>query len=263
MDTKHALGPAAVPAGCQNCHFASYCQVDKKAGLERHLFGKISVKIRKYEREDYIYRANDPFKTLYVIRSGSVKTYTFIQNGMEQVTGFHLTGKLLGLDGVGNVQHSEAAIALETSSICEIPYSKLESLRKQDPRLQSLLWYAMSNEIRDEYEHLRLLTRASAAARLACFLLCLSNCFQQRGYSSSNFNLSLSRHDIANLLGLAVETVSRLLTQFHEEGLVSVDRKHIVLEDMESLKRLSNANNEYVRHQLRPHTRHSALSHAQ
>lgn len=247
MDTKYTIDLQSLPVGCRNCHFVTFCQPGNKRRPGSPSPAKFTVKTRKYERGEHLFRVNEAFKNFYVIRSGSVKTYSFVQTGMEQVTGFHLAGNLLGLNVIGCERHTESAVALELSSICEIAVSRLEAFRKENPHLQQLLWYAMSNEIRDEHEHLRLLSRTSAGARLSGFLLNLSTHLQRRGYSATNFNLSLSRHDIANLLGLAVETVSRLFTHFQEEGLVTVKRKHIVLDDMDGLKRLASANDDLAR----------------
>ena len=248
MANKTIIDISGVHIGCQNCHLYPFCQPSAKSRLEMQLLEEITIRIHKYERGDHLYLANNTFKTVFVIRSGSVKTYTYIQNGEEQMTGFHLAGKMLGLDAIGSGQYSQSAMALETCSICEIPFAKLEDICAHTPHLQHMLFYVMSQEIRDEHYHLTLLSRMPAAARLASFLLDLSCHFQQRGYSASNFNLSLSRHDIANLLGLAVETVSRLFTQFQEEELLSVDRKHIVLNDINGLMKLSPTHIERNRH---------------
>ena len=233
--------------GCHNCHLFDCCQPLGKARQEMRLLGKITIRNHKFERGDHLFLTNDIFKSVFVIRSGSVKTYTYIQDGEEQVTGYHMTGKLLGLDAIGTGHYSQSAVALETCSICEIPYGKLEHISKESPQLQHMLLHAMSMEIRDDHYQLTLLSRMPAASRLAGFLIGLSCHFQQRGYSGSNFYLSLSRHDIANLLGLAVETVSRLFTQFQEEGLLTADRKHIILNDIDRLLKLSPGYSERVR----------------
>lgn len=233
--------------GCHNCHLFDFCQPIGKTRQEMQILGKVTIRNHKFERGDHLFLANDVFKTVFVIRSGSVKTYTYAQDGEEQVTGYHLAGKMLGLDAIGMGYYSQSAVALETCSICEIPFAKLEHISRESPQLQQVLLHAMSNEIRDDHYQLTLLSRMPAASRLAGFLLSLSFHFRQRGYSGSNFNLSLSRHDIANLLGLAVETVSRLFTQFQEEGLLIVDRKHIILNDMEGLRKLSPGNVEHAR----------------
>jgi CRP/FNR family transcriptional regulator len=85
---------------------------------------------------------------------------------------------------------------------------------------------------------LLLLGKKSAEERLAAFLVSMSKRLQKRGLSPTDFHLSMSRHEIGNYLGLAVETVSRLFTRFQEEGLMQVDRKHIQLHAMDALESL-------------------------
>lgn len=239
MQTNTILSFSGGQTGCHNCLLFNHCQPIGKTRQDMQLFGKFAIRNHKFERGDHLFLAKDAFKTVFVIRSGSVKTYSYAHDGEEQVTGYHLTGKLLGLDAIASGYHNQSAIALETCSICEIPVSRIHQAGREIPQLQEILLQAMSNEIREDHYQLALLSRMPAASRLAGFLLGLSWHFRQRGYSGSNFNLSLSRHDIANLLGLAVETVSRLFTQFQEEGLLTVDRKHIILNDMERLRQLS------------------------
>lgn len=259
MEAKTSTYTRSIPVGCQNCNFLPFCQHTNPSRQEMQILENIQFKIHKLERGEYLFRENDRLKTVYVIRSGSVKTYTYVEDSEEQVTGFHLAGKLLGLDAIGSNFHTQSAVTLETCSICEIPYHRLEVASKHKPQIQSLLLYTMSREIRDDHYQLTLLSRKSAAVRLSCFLLSLSHHFRQRGYSASNFNLSLSRHDIANLLGLAVETVSRLFTQFQQDGLVTVERKHIILEDLDGLRRLANGDNEFSRPDTPRHISHNQL----
>ncbi len=255
MKTHTLIDISGGQSGCHNCHLFDYCRPVGKSRQEMQLLEKITIRNHKYERGDHLFLANDNFNTVFIIRSGSVKTYSYIQDGEEQVTGYHLAGKLLGLDAIGTGYHSQSAVALETCSICEIPFAKLEHISMHHPQLQQILLHVMSDEIREDHYQLTLLSRMPAASRLAGFLLGLSCHFQQRGYSGTNFNLSLSRHDIANLLGLAVETVSRLFTQFQEEGLLIVDRKHIILNDMQGLMKLSPGHAEFARQHQTVHKR--------
>jgi len=256
MDSKVSIDLNSLPVGCQNCSFVAICQAEPKPPEHMPATGKFMVKISNYERGDHLFSVNDPFKNLYVIRSGSVKTYSLLHDGQEQVTGLHLAGKLLGLDAIGCEYFTESAIALETSSICEISYSRLENIREENPQLLQILWNAMSSRMREEHEYLRLLSRTTAASRLAGFLLNMSADFQRRGYSPTFFYINLSRHDIASLLGLAVETVSRMLTHFQEAGLITVQRRNIALTDMQGLKTLANVEEECARPRSRNHAIH-------
>jgi CRP/FNR family transcriptional regulator len=134
--------------------------------------------------------------------------------------------------------HTCSAMALETTSVCELPFSGLEDLSRQVAGLQHQLFKLVGKEISNEHSMLLMLGNRSAEERLATFLLSLSSRLHERGFSAHEFNLSMSRHDIANYLGLAVETVSRLFTRFQEEGLLEVERRHITIRDLDRLRRM-------------------------
>lgn len=190
---------------------------------------------RPLARGEHLFRIDDNFQSIYAVRSGSLKTYTTSEGGQEQVMGFQLPGELVGLDAIAENRHPLAAKALETTSVCEIPFAELESLSTQLAGLQHQLLRVMSQEIRDDEQNMVILGQKSAEQRLAAFLISLSNRFRRRGFSANQFNLSMSRSDIGNYLGLALETVSRLFTRFQNEGLLHVDRKHIELLDRDKL----------------------------
>ena len=236
MNKNTVINLAAVRTGCQNCSLAPLCFDN---GCAKAKFDKAVTRSHKVERGQHIFRVSDPFKTVYAIRAGSVKTYTSIENGKEQVTGFHLPGELLGLDSISTCQHTESAVALETSCICEISFERLEHLSYENPEMQHALLNAMSEEIQYDHRQITLLSRLPAEARLASFLISASSHFHQRGFSATDFYLSMTRSDIANLLGLAVETISRLFSQFQEKGLLAVERRHVVIFDMEGLLNLT------------------------
>jgi len=96
----------------------------------------------------------------------------------------------------------------------------------------------MSKEIQDEHYKVAMCSKMPAEARLASLIHTLSQRFEERGFSRSEFHLSMSRNDIANMLGLAVETVSRLFTHFQEDGIMEVERKHIRIVDHDKLVKL-------------------------
>lgn len=247
MKSNTVIDFSSLRTGCHNCGLAQICQLAGDAGLENEEFEKMIKRGRKVERGEHVFRVNEAFSKVYAIRSGSVKTYESLDDGKEQVTGFHLPGELLGLASISTDHHTESAIALETCSICEIPFGNLENLSKVYPAMQHALLHAMSEEIQHDHRQLTLVSRMPADARLASFLLSISDHFEQRGFSASDFNISMTRSDIANLLGLAVETVSRLFSQFQDKGLLSVERRHIVLRDSAGLKKLSAKYPAYTR----------------
>jgi CRP/FNR family transcriptional regulator len=191
---------------------------------------------RPLHRGDYLFRNGERFRSLYVVKTGSVKTYAPSPEGGEQVLGFHLPGEIIGLDAIEKGTHACSARVLETSAICEVPFSRFEELSSSIPSLQHQMYRLLSKEISHDTEMLLLLGKKSAEERLAAFLLSMSRRLHKRGLSPTDFYLSMSRHEIGNYLGLAVETVSRLFTRFQEEGLLNVDRKHVQLLDLDVLE---------------------------
>jgi len=191
---------------------------------------------RPLHRGDLLFQGGDRFRSLYVVKTGSVKTFAHSPEGGEQVLGFHLPGEIIGLDAIDKNAHVCSAKILETSAVCEVPFNRFEELSLAIPSLQHQMFRLLSKEIAHETEMLLLLGKKSAEDRLACFLVSLSQRFRKRGLSPTDFYLSMSRHEIGNYLGLAVETVSRLFTRFHDEGLLKVDRKHILLTDLDALE---------------------------
>ena len=157
-------------------------------------------------------------------------------NGDEQIVGFHLPGELLGLDGFADDTYTCNAVALETSSVCELPLDQLEMLCHQLPGLQKQMRRIMGKEVSNDHKLLLLLGKMTAEERLASFLLSLSRRMEERHWKENEFNLSMPRQDIANYLGMAVETVSRLFATFQSEKIIDVDRRHITILDMQRLK---------------------------
>lgn len=196
----------------------------------------IVKRARPLHRGDYLFRSGERFRSLYVVKTGSVKSYAPSEEGGEQVLGFHLPGEIIGLDAIEKEVHACSAKVLETSAICEVPFSRLEELSSRIPSLQHQMYRLLSKEIAQDTEMLLVLGKKSAEERLAAFLLSMSQRLRKRGLSPTDFYLSMSRHEIGNYLGLAVETVSRLFTRFQDEGLLKVDRKHVELLDLRALE---------------------------
>ncbi len=179
--------------------------------------------------------------SIYAVRSGSVKTFVLTASGEEQVLGFHLPGEIVGLAGLDESIHNCSCKALEASSICEMPLDDLEGICLQIPSLQKQLLKLISREISQDHKMLLLLAKKSSDQRVATFLLSLSGRFKLRGLSSDSFILSMSRQDIANYLGLAVETVSRILTRFGDDKIVDVTRRSIQIVDHDKLLDMASA----------------------
>lgn len=193
---------------------------------------------RKVKRHSDLYRAGEPFEFIYAIRTGSFKTDVLTEDGREQVTGFQMTGEILGLDGISTDLHTCNATALEDSEVCVIPFARLTELSREIEALQRQVHKVLSREIVRDYSMMMLLGSMRAEERLAAFLLNLSQRFTARGFSPTEFHLRMTRDEIGSYLGLKLETVSRVFSRFQDEGFITVQQRHICILDTNGLKGL-------------------------
>lgn len=149
-----------------------------------------------------------------------------------------MSGELIGMDGICSHVHSCDAVALEDSEVCELPFTHIEELGHNIPSLRSHFFRLMSREIVRDQGVMLLLGNMRAEERLAAFLLNLSQRLYSRGFAANDFILRMSREEIGSYLGLKLETVSRTLSKFHHEGLISVEHKHIKILDSQALKKM-------------------------
>lgn len=184
---------------------------------------------------EHLFNIGEPGRAIFAVRSGTIKTYMPTNDGDEQVLGFHLPRELFGFEAFSHEKYNSAAVALETSDVCELPFDSLENLCHDMPGLSEQMHKLIGKEIFNDHTMLLLLGKKHGEERLASFVLSLSRRLHSRGFSENEFNLTMSRRDIGNYLGLAEETVSRLFTRFQEEGLIKVDRKHLAIVNIERL----------------------------
>lgn len=216
-------------AHCKDCSLAALCLPLSLDLSDLNALDAIVKRGRPLKKGEYLFRQGDTFNSVYAVRSGSLKTFSITDGGEEQITGFHLPSEFVGLSAMDTEQYPISAIALETTSICEIPFERLDELSVNLPQLRRQLMRIMSREIRDEQQMLLLLSKKNAEERIATFLVNLSARFRARGYSPYQFRLAMSRNEIGNYLGLAVETVSRIFTRFQQNELLKAEGKEIHL----------------------------------
>ena len=193
---------------------------------------------RKVKRHQHLYRVGDAFESIYAVRTGSFKTDVLLEDGREQVTGFQMSGEILGLDGISTDTHTCNAVALEDCDVCIIPFANLETLSREVESLQHQFHKVMSREIVRDHGVMMLLGSMRAEERLAAFLINMSQRFTARGFSAAEFHLRMTREEIGSYLGLKLETVSRAFSRFQENGLIAVQQKHIRIRDIDGLKAL-------------------------
>jgi CRP/FNR family transcriptional regulator len=220
---------------CASCNMRELCLTGGMCLEDLERAQHIVYARRRVRRGESIYCAGDEFKSLYAVRSGFFKTSVVDGEGREQVTGFFMGGELLGLDGLGTGRHHGTATALEDSEVCIMPYARIEELSRELPSLQRHLHSVLAREIVRDHGVMMLLGSMRAEERLAAFLTNLSKRFLRRGFSPAEFHLRMTREEIGSYLGLKLETVSRLFSQFQREGLIEVEQKHVRIKDVAAL----------------------------
>ncbi len=236
MSAINRINVGHLKVRCKDCNLRELCFPHGMTDEELTNMDAVVEQHRSLHKNDFLYRDGDKAMAIYAVRSGCLKTMTESANGDEQIVGFHLAGELLGLDGFADEVHTCNAVALETASVCELPLDQLEMLSNKIPGLQKQMRRIMGKEVSKDHKLLLLLGKMTADERLASFLLSLSARMDERHWNANEFNLMMPRQDIANYLGMAVETVSRLFASFQNENIIVVDRRHITILDMSRLK---------------------------
>jgi CRP/FNR family transcriptional regulator len=221
---------------CTVCWLRGICL---PRGLDGDALDRLDAAIhvrQRIKRKETLYRPGDRFTALYAIRLGTFKTLALSEDGLEQITGYHMTGDVIGADGAGDERHTSQAVALEDSEVCVLPYNQIDRLSATVPELRHNLFRLASRDLCRDHAMMLSLGSRSAEARLTLFLLDLAERFRARGYSAREFVLRMTREEIASYLGLKLETVSRLFSSLQEQGLLQVQGRAVKLLDVNGLR---------------------------
>ncbi len=221
---------------CSTCAFSGACVA---AGYTRPDLARLHCLIEhtdSYQPGEYVFRTLDPFRAIYAVRAGSVKTVVVDLEGREQVLGFYLPGEVIGLNAIYPEHYPCDAISLETTLLCRFSFPAMSALAAQVPNIQKHLFQLLSKELGMAST---LASAHSADERMAAFMINLGSRYAAAGLPASRLHLSMSRGDIANYLGVAAETVSRVLARFREQGLIHVDGRYVEIRDNRGLHELA------------------------
>lgn len=239
MKSSQALNLILPKLSCGNCGMNQLCLPMGLGEADIVRLDQIIGRHHRIMRGEILYHVNDPFKNLYAIRFGHFKTYQINANAEQKITGFQMAGELLGMDAISAERHHCNAVALEDAEVCEIPFARLEELFSHVPVLLHHFHQIMSQEITREQNAMLLLGNMRAEQRFSAFLINLSSRYAARGYSATNFQLRMSRDDIANYLGLTIESISRLLARFKKLGLLTIDKREVQLLEPALLRKMA------------------------
>lgn len=194
---------------------------------------------RKFTRGQHLFHANSDDASLYVVESGSVKLYSITAGGAEQILGFCFPGELTGLDVLGAPVHASSAVALEPTVVRALPVHDLKTLCQRVPAVQQRIHWLLARRINDLHEQMMALGRKRAEERLAGFLLWLDARLATSTRAPHKLQLNMTRYEIGCYLGIALETVSRMLHHFDDAGLTRTHGRSIQLRDLGRLRQLA------------------------
>ena len=246
IPTVHARIKVAMPArpataagsACTSCALRGVCLPCDLLSDDLQRFSNLTIAKRRIARGASLYHAGERFESLFAVRSGAFKTIGTSHNGDEKVTGFYLQGEMLGLDAISAGRHGYSAVALEDSEVCAMSFIALETMAQSMPLLQNKLFRVLSSDISRDQGLMLLLGSMTAEQRLAAFLLSLSRRHQRLGFAADRYRLRMTRAEIGNYLGLTLETISRLLSRFQRESLITVQQRDITIKDPGRLREM-------------------------
>lgn len=227
-------------ANCRSCRLSTLCFPEKLDEGDTYSFERIVMHRRPMARGTHLFHNGDPFNSIYVVRSGAVKSTMLTADGQEYVLNLHLAGEVIGLNAIDNDYHPTSAVALDTTAVCEIPYQRLEQLGREIPGLQQVLVKLISKELLIEQEMTLAIAKRSAQERVAIALVKLALRTGRESGLATRFRLPMSRRDLSNYLGLAPETTSRLFRRLEEQQVIAIEERDIILLDIPRLYELAH-----------------------
>lgn len=203
------------------------------AGMNTGLLHNFAVQRRRLHARQFLFRAGQPCRALFMVHAGLFKTSVLSEDGRVRVTGFHLRGELLGIDSFDMPHYACDAIALDTSEAWELPVSWLKG---EGSDLLPCITGMLAAEIRRDWRWMLAMGTLSAEQRVAAFLLDLSSRLQSLGYSAQHLLLRMTRADLGSFLALQLETVTRALSHLDSTGMIDVNRREIRIRDEARLR---------------------------
>ena len=186
-----------------------------------------------------LYHAGQPFKSLFLVHAGFLKTIELADDGRDQVTGFRGKGDFLGTESIGLKHYACGAISLESGEVWELPYPAMLNACREIPELHARLAAALAREIRSDRAWMLNIGTLNAEQRVAAFLVSEGYRYARLGFSARHFMLRMRRADMASFLALTNETVCRVMTKLHEMRLIEVARREVHVLDDNALRTLA------------------------
>jgi len=227
------------PLACEECRLRAHCLPDHLDDVFAQTVARVIRPHQPIPRGSYLFRQGTPVSAFYFLRSGSAKSVVSDSGGRESIMRFLFPSDLVGSASMDLTTYHDSVITLERSSFCELRTADLLKMFHDDPPALQRFLTKISDSIQIE-RHARVrLEHSSADERVADFIVELADVYARTRRNGDELQLTMSRYDIANYIGLAPETVSRVLRRFSDDGLIVVHHKQLVVRDPLRLRALA------------------------
>lgn len=227
------------PIDCQQCVLLRVCTSIPNGDAATECDDVRAARRRSLTPGAVLYREGDPVRGIFVVRAGALKLSDVATSGEEVVVGFALPGEFVGLEALAGHRYQRHATALRSVAYCEIPVRRLLGVFGGAPRVPAEMLRITAAAL-DMSMRRAAIAHRDARARVAAFLLDISQRLAGKGIRSADFFLPMPRRDIAAYLGLSLETVSRVLQDLHRRGLIAVRARAVRLQAFNQLAYLAS-----------------------
>ncbi len=210
-----------------------------KLGMRSCWDAKITLSEFTYKKGSEIYGEKEPADYIYQIKTGAVRSYKLLSDGRRQISAFHLTGDIFGLEN--GASHRFTTEAITDTIVRLMQRQSLEAVAKSDVMVARNLLTMTTNSLQHAEDHMLLLGRKTSLERVATFLTEMD----RRLTAAGAMDLPMCRRDIADYLGLTLETVSRALSRLHDLGILGFignNQRQIIILDRKRLASLDLQN---------------------
>lgn len=222
---------------CTDCKLSQLCIARDFSSEDKQRMDKFIQKVKILNKGEHVYRDNDKVDYIYAVHSGTLKDYYVDENGQEYINNFYFTGDLLALEAVPQKKYSFSAVALTKSTLCMIPVASLFAEMQTFPALLKRFLHINSYKMLND-KHIRPTTNAKQ--RVADFLVNMLYRLEERNGKKDSFELPMSQVDMSYMIGMAYETVSRVLHHFEAEKIIQINNRHITIINSKQLMSLGN-----------------------
>jgi CRP/FNR family transcriptional regulator len=228
-------------SNCGDCELCTHTVDNRRVRIQSQEIAAIESIIDSHiliEKNQIVYEAGATFQNLFTVHSGMFKSVYLTQQGDERIVDVFIPGQIMGFDGIHKGKYKTTVKAVSSGSYCVIPFYPLQELAHKHRDIQTRLMKMMSEKIiQFEISH----SEYNAKQKLVSFVKDVSDLYYSRGFSANQFPFQISQRDLANFLGLAEETLSRVFSKLKKADIMALADHQITIIDRPKFLEIINA----------------------